>query len=47
MKKLHVDIDAILVSLSKDDLIFQKDVIHNLYRINNQLNYELTIIVEG
>jgi imidazoleglycerol-phosphate dehydratase/histidinol-phosphatase len=43
MKKLYVDINTVL-SLNSNDLMFQKDVIHNLYRINKQLNYALTII---
>jgi imidazoleglycerol-phosphate dehydratase/histidinol-phosphatase len=43
MKKLYVDINTVL-SLSSNDLMFQKDVIHNLYHINKQLNYALTII---
>lgn len=48
MKKLYVDIDAIIVSLissSIQDLLLEKNAIHNLYRINKQLSYELIIIV--
>ena len=44
MKKLYVDIDAIIAS--NDGLLFENDVIHNLYNINNQLNYDLIIITE-
>ncbi|MEP6466328.1 MAG: imidazoleglycerol-phosphate dehydratase HisB [Parafilimonas sp.] len=50
MKKIYIDIDAIITSLKDDsvnNLSFQKDVIHNLYRINKKLNYELIIIVEA
>ncbi len=47
MRKLYVNIDAVLIFLNSNDLIFQKDVIHNLYHINKQLNYDLTIIVRG
>ncbi len=50
MKKLFVDIDAILVSVSGnavEDLLFEKDVIHNLYSITKQLNYELIVIAKG
>jgi imidazoleglycerol-phosphate dehydratase/histidinol-phosphatase len=50
MKKLFIDIDTILISLSGnavEDLFFEKDVIHNLYRISKQLNYELIIIVKA
>jgi imidazoleglycerol-phosphate dehydratase / histidinol-phosphatase len=50
MRKLYVDIDAVLVSLTSDfldDLVFQKNMIHNLYRINKQLNYAVTVIVEA
>ncbi len=42
MKKLFIDINAIIDLDS--DLIFEKDVVHNLYLINKQLNYELTIV---
>lgn len=42
MKKIYIDIKAIIIDA--DELRFQKDVIHNLYRINKQLNYELMII---
>ena len=45
MKKLYVNIDAI--TASTNDLLFENDVIHSLYNINNQLNYELTIIAEA
>lgn len=46
MKKLYVDINAVIISLTSGTLVFQKDIIHNLYRINRQLNYELIVIVE-
>lgn len=49
MKKLFINIDVILASVSGnavEDLMFEKDVIHNLYRINKQLNYELIIIAK-
>ncbi len=47
MKKIFIDDDAIIVSLknsSTENLLFEKDAIHNLYFINKQLNYELVII---
>lgn len=50
MKKVFIDIDAVLVSVSGnavEDLLFEKDVIHNLYRINKQLNYELIVIAKA
>lgn len=50
MKKIYVAIDTILISLSGnavEDLYFEKDIIHNLYLISKQLNYELIIIVKA
>lgn len=50
MKKLFIDIDTILISVSGnavEDILFQKDVIHTLYRISKQLNYDLIIITKG
>ena len=50
MKKIYIDIDTILVSVSGnavEDLIFAKDVIHSLYRISNQLNYELILVIKS
>ncbi len=50
MKKLFIDIDTILVSVSGssvEDISFEKDVIHTLYRISKQLNYELILIVKS
>ena len=46
MKKLYVNIDSI-ISLNDNEILFEKDVIHNLYRINKQLYYALTIIAEA
>lgn len=42
MRKLYIDIDAV-IDLD-NDLTFEKDVIHNLYLINKQLNYELVMV---
>lgn len=50
MKKIYVDIDAILVSVSGnavEDLVFEKDAIHSLYLISKQLNYELILIIKA
>ena len=50
MKKLFIDINTILVSVSGnavEDLSFEKDAIHTLYRISKQLNYELVLIVKS
>jgi len=50
MKKLFIDIDTILVSVSGstvEDISFEKDTIHTLYRISKQLNYELILIVKS
>ncbi|MEP6682735.1 MAG: imidazoleglycerol-phosphate dehydratase HisB [Parafilimonas sp.] len=50
MKKIFIDIDVILVSVSGnavEDIIFEKDVIHTLYRISKQLNYELILVVKN
>jgi imidazoleglycerol phosphate dehydratase HisB len=47
MKKIFIDIDTILVSVSGnavEDITFEKDVIHTLYSISKQLNYELIFI---
>ena len=44
-----LDIDTILVSVSGnavEDLTFEKDAIHTLYRISKQLNYELILVVK-
>lgn len=45
MNKLYIDIDTI-VSVKDNDVLFEKNVIHNLYRINKQLNYEIIIVAE-
>ena len=45
MKKLYVDIDTI-VFIKDNDVLFEKNVIHNLYRINKQLNYAIIIVAE-
>ncbi|HYJ65008.1 MAG TPA: imidazoleglycerol-phosphate dehydratase HisB [Parafilimonas sp.] len=45
MKKLYIDID-IIVSVKGNDVLFEKNVIHNLYRINKQLNYAIMIVAE-
>ena len=42
MQTLFVDIDVIIVS--GKELLFEKDAIHNLYRINKQLNWQLIIV---
>lgn len=50
MKKIYVDIDTVLVSVSGnavEDLIFEKDAIHTLYRISKQLNYELIFVIKS
>ena len=44
MKKLLIDINTIITSIN--DLSFEKNVIHNLYNISKQLNYDLIIIDE-
>ena len=44
MKRIFIDIKAIIVT---DDLSFQKDVIHNLFRINKQLGYDLIFIISN
>jgi len=43
MNKLYIDIDTI-VSVKGNDVLFEKNVIHNLYRINKQLNYAIMIV---
>jgi len=43
MKKLYIDIDTI-VSAKDNDILFEKNVIHSLYRINKQLNYAIMIV---
>lgn len=45
MKKLYADIDTI-VSTKDDNALYEKNVIHNLYRINKQLNYAITIVAK-
>jgi len=45
MNKLYIDIDTI-VSVKGNDVLFEKNVIHNLYRINKQLNYAIMIVAE-
>ncbi len=49
MKKLFLEINTIIASEnynSAEELVFEKDVIHNLYRINNQLGYSLVFIID-
>ncbi len=45
MNKLYIDIETI-VSATDNDILFQQNVIHNLYRINKQLNYAIMIVAE-
>jgi imidazoleglycerol-phosphate dehydratase/histidinol-phosphatase len=45
MNKLYIDINTI-VSVKGNDVLFEKNVIHNLYRINKQLNYAIMIVAE-
>ncbi|HVX27722.1 MAG TPA: imidazoleglycerol-phosphate dehydratase HisB [Parafilimonas sp.] len=45
MKNLYANIDTI-VSTKDDNALLEKNVIHNLYRINKQLNYAITIVAE-
>jgi imidazoleglycerol-phosphate dehydratase / histidinol-phosphatase len=45
MNKLYIDIDTI-VSEKGNDVLFEKNVIHNLYRIYKQLNYAIMIVAE-
>jgi imidazoleglycerol-phosphate dehydratase / histidinol-phosphatase len=50
MKKLFLEINTIIASEnynSAEELVFEKDVIHNLYRINNQLGYSLVFIIDN
>jgi imidazoleglycerol-phosphate dehydratase/histidinol-phosphatase len=43
MKRLYVNIETIITS-NDNEILFEKNVIHNLYRINQQLNYQLIIV---
>lgn len=45
MNKLYIDIDTI-VSAKDNDILFEKNVIHSLHRINKQLNYAIMIVAE-
>jgi imidazoleglycerol-phosphate dehydratase/histidinol-phosphatase len=45
MNKLYIDINTI-VSAKENDILFEKNVIHNLYRISKQLNYAIMIVAE-